>query len=343
MSSARYGTVRRGWDRLTPEEKRRWKENKVMQARELTRHVAQCIVDLIKAGKTRSTRTLGWESPWVAPQNIIYGNRYVGLNAVSLMAQARQRGQSDCRFLTARALGRLKDRDGETARLHEGAQPYHVITPRKCEDTPIQPGEDLSKFDSSRIYVKSDGTRWLRGRLFFSSVRVYSVADTTADVPPLGHIPPERFVDNEFIEKMVRACGATIVHDPVKGAYYSRARDIIVLPPKEHFESPEMYYATLCHEFFHWTGHKDRENRKDLDERNWEYAQEELRAELFAAVTSVMFGLHGTLDRAADYMESWTGACAAIPRTFSPWPPRCNGLWGPSTTSPRGSSRVSSG
>lgn len=314
MSSARYGTFRRGWDNLTAEEKRRWKENRIMQARELTKHVAHCIVDLIKEGVKCKDRSLGWRNPWVPPQNIIYGNRYVGLNSVSLTAQARERGQRDCRFLTTRALFRLQDKNGESAALIDGAQPYHVMTPRREQDMPLRRGEDVSKYDPSRVYEKEDGSLWLKGRLFFSSVRVYSVADTTADVPPLSIIPPECFIKNEFIEKMVRSCGARIVHDPTRGAYYSHVNDVIFMPPKEHFESPEMYYSTLCHEFFHWTGHKDRENRETSDTQDYTYAQEELRAELFAAVSSVMFGLHGTLDRSADYIESWNKCMRRNPK-----------------------------
>ena len=278
----------------------------------LIREVATSIVGLIREGKTE--RDLGLARPWVPPQNIIYGNRYSGVNAISLTAQARARGQNDCRFLTLRSLGKLKDREGNTACLKEGAKPYLVMTPRRGQGRPLAPDEDPSAYPEKNLEVKEDGKLWLKGKLYFASVRVYSVADTTADVPPLRVQRSTVFLENSFLDRAIAACGARVVHDSPDGAYYSKREDAIHMPPRESYDNPAIYYATLCHEFFHWTGARGREDRVlggGFGED--EYAREELRAELFAAFATVAFGLEGALPKCAGYIGAWNKCLRSNP------------------------------
>ena len=272
------------------------KARETSAADRLIREVATSIVSLIREGKTE--RDLGLARPWVPPQNIIYGNRYSGVNAISLTAQARARGQNDCRFLTLRSLGKLRDREGNTARLKEGAKPYLVMTPRRGQGRPLAPDEDPSAYPEKNLEVKEDGKLWLKGKLYFASVRVYSVADTTADVPPLRVQRSTVFLENSFLDR----------------AYYSKREDAIHMPPRESYDNPAIYYATLCHEFFHWTGARGRENRVlggGFGED--EYAREELRAELFAAFATVAFGLEGALPKCAGYIGAWNKCLRSNP------------------------------
>ena len=288
------------------------KARETSAADRLIREVATSIVSLIREGKTE--RDLGLARPWVPPQNIIYGNRYSGVNAISLTAQARARGQNDCRFLTLRSLGKLRDREGNTARLKEGAKPYLVMTPRRGQGRPLAPDEDPSAYPEKNLEVKEDGKLWLKGKLYFASVRVYSVADTTADVPPLRVQRSGVFLENSFLDKAIAACGARVVHDSPDGAYYSRREDTIHMPPRESYDSPALYYATLCHEFFHWTGAGSREGRVlGAGFGEDEYAREELRAELFAAFATVAFGLDGALAKCAGYIGAWNKCLRSNP------------------------------
>ena len=78
------------------------------------------------------------------------------------------------------------------------------------------------------------------------------------------------------VESFIQSSGAKVSHHGNR-AYFSSLQDLVVMPPYESFESQEAYYATLCHELIHWTGHKDRLNR-DLAPRfqKQAYAAEEL-------------------------------------------------------------------
>ncbi len=305
--------VRRGWEAMSEDEKRRWREKKDMDARELTDCVASTIVDLI--ARSRTEMDLGWKDVWVPPQNIISGRRYTGVNALALAAQARERGQRDCRFLTLHALSRLRDAEGGRAVLRDGAEPYLVMMPRQGKARRLDPGESPDAFDQDRLERRRDGGG-RRGRGYFSTVRGYSIADTTAVAPPL--VLPDRldFRENLFFERVFEAFGVKVEHRENMGACYSRLRDTIYLPPRERFNSVDAYYATLLHEFYHWTGHPARENRaqKGAGSGSPEYAREELRAELFAAVASVMFGLKDTLPKAAGYIGRWNENLRDNPR-----------------------------
>ena len=300
-------TARRGWESLSAAEKKRWRENRAMAARQLTAEVADAIVSLIECGAAAKAPPVQRLKGWVPPQNIIYGTLYSGVQSVSLTAQARRRNQNDCRFLTARALGRLKDKDGNRATLRPGAMPYVVMAPRKSRDRPAEPGEDTSRYArEDRLERRADGRMWIRGKTFFSAIHVYSVADTTADVPPLIPVPATAFVENSFLDKMVAACGASVLHDATGSAYYGKKDDAIHMPPRSSYAHPNDYYSVLCHEFFHWTGAQSREKRDMsgcfLDSG---YAKEEVRAELFAAIAGIMFGLEDTLPKSAKYIKYW--------------------------------------
>jgi antirestriction protein ArdC len=82
--------------------------------------------------------------------------------------------------------------------------------------------------------------------------------------------------------------------------YYNKRDDYISIPTIEKFESKEEYYSTLFHEIIHWTGHKERLNRKG------EYAYEELIAEIGSAYLCGITGISNqTIDNQTSYINSW--------------------------------------
>ena len=96
-------------------------------------------------------------------------------------------------------------------------------------------------------------------------------------------------------------------------AAYSPRRDVVMMPPLESFESPDVYYATLFHELVHATGHESRLHRSRwpgmglwLHEYVTDYAYEELVAELGAAMLCEELGVdQDHLDATAGYVASW--------------------------------------
>jgi antirestriction protein ArdC len=94
-------------------------------------------------------------------------------------------------------------------------------------------------------------------------------------------------------------------------AFYRSSADIVGMPPRNCFESPEAYYSTLFHELTHSTGHKSRLNRfgdnsTDHQFGSESYSKEELIAEMGAAMLAGIAGIsQATLGNSASYLQSW--------------------------------------
>ncbi len=97
-------------------------------------------------------------------------------------------------------------------------------------------------------------------------------------------------------------------------AFYSAVHDFIQLPPKETFESPDEFYATVFHEMTHATEHPSRLDwcRKDREKA---YALGELIAELGGVYVCRDLGVPSdSLDNHTAYLASWLKAMKNDPR-----------------------------
>lgn len=112
-----------------------------------------------------------------------------------------------------------------------------------------------------------------------------------------------------------------------KGAHYSPAKDIVVLPtkaqfrihpddPEECFKDGQEYYGTALHEMAHSTGHPSRLDRlKPAAFGSPEYAKEELVAELTSAMVGNTLGFDRRIsDNNVAYLQNWTSALRKEPK-----------------------------
>lgn len=112
-----------------------------------------------------------------------------------------------------------------------------------------------------------------------------------------------------------------------QGAYYSPAKDIVVLPtkaqfrihpddPEECFKDGQEYYGTALHEMAHSTGHPSRLDRlKPAAFGSPEYAKEELVAELTSAMVGNTLGFDRRIsDNNVAYLQNWTSALRKEPK-----------------------------
>jgi antirestriction protein ArdC len=151
--------------------------------------------------------------------------------------------------------------------------------------------------------------------------RVYNVSQV--ENLPEGLVPEVELKDNSPIEEcesIVEKVSPTITTDK-DGAFYNPSEDYINIPFIEKFESSEEYYSTLFHETVHWTGHKDRLNRKGIVEQiafgSHRYSNEELVAEMGASYLCNHVGIiNRTIDNSATYLNSWMRKLKDEPRCF---------------------------
>ena len=111
---------------------------------------------------------------------------------------------------------------------------------------------------------------------------------------------------------LAQACQAEVILEG-RQPFYSIDHDVVVVPPPSFyrsflvFKSPSRFAVDVLHELVHWTGAPSRLNRNRHQERgDTIYCQEELRAELGAAILATEIGVARTLRLPhARYLEGW--------------------------------------
>ena len=232
-----------------------------------------------------------WRMPWSTvgvefPTNPTTKKRYRGGNVLTLLATALDAGYGSGEWATykqwAATGGQVRKGEHGT-----GCVWWNVNTPTITVD------HDSVDDDSND--KRPGGSVELHGRARFMA-RTFVVFNT-AQVD--GHQPAPGVRDSveqiDTAEQFFQMVGADVEHRTEGRAYYSPARDLIVLPPRHTFTDAAAYYATTAHEHAHWTGHAERLGR-DLTGRYGKhaYAVEELIAELSAAFTCALLGISPT-------------------------------------------------
>jgi len=138
-------------------------------------------------------------------------------------------------------------------------------------------------------------------------MRLYNVFNV-GQCDGLPHNEPEPELPeherNDRAEQFFAAIKAEVRWGEAMAAYIP-SRDLITMPARGAFRTPENIYATFAHEHIHFSGAKHRLDR-DLKGRfdTDAYAFEELVAELGAAMTCAFLEIRGEL-RHASYVDSW--------------------------------------
>jgi antirestriction protein ArdC len=256
--------------------------------------VTDQIIDLLDAG------TAPWHQPWCNasggssfPRSLSTGKPYRGINPFLLQVTAVSMGYSSPWWGT---YDQIKDRGGQ-----------------------VRKGEKGTLIVFWRRYVRKAKTADEQDRDAFV-LRYFKVFNTDqADgltVPPLPGGSATDSVEFDPVEACETALADYYANDGPQlvyggnGASYNYVSDIVRMPERSAFESPERFYGTWFHETTHSTGHKNRLARPDLltfhefgDEN---YSREELVAEMGAAFLSGITGIGAvTLPSSASYLASW--------------------------------------
>ena len=132
-----------------------------------------------------------------------------------------------------------------------------------------------------------------------------------SDIENIDTLMPITLLSTEIDQLMINS-GAKIFHKLREtGAYYP-SQHVIKMPLLTQWQDMESYYATLLHEFAHWTSHDNILGRyKETQVRgifgDVLYAREELVAELSAISLSDFFGLNleNCISNHDSYLKSW--------------------------------------
>lgn len=281
-----------------------------------------------------------WHKGWIGggsmfglPQNIS-GRTYEGSNAFLLFLHTAENGYKAPVYMTYGQLHKegahvlkgekavpvfkwgfsIKDKDGKKVTEEE----FHNMTDdekkecKRCPFLKIYPEFNIDQTNMSEVNKEKYDA-------------VVSLFRKT-DVPTITDGMYVNKAIDRMMEKQEWVC--KIQYDKEeKGAYYSPAKDIVVLPtkaqfrihpddPEECFKDGQEYYGTALHEMAHSTGHPSRLDRlKPAAFGSPEYAKEELVAELTSAMVGNTLGFDRRIsDNNVAYLQNWTSALRKEPK-----------------------------
>ena len=245
--------------------------------------------------------------PWIRPWNAEHaagritrplrhnGKPYSGINVLSLWASAMAQNFAAPIWMTFRQAAEL---DAHIRKGEKGSLVVYAdsVTRKETDD---KTGDEIDR-----------EIPFLKGYTVFNVEQIDGLPESyyAKVAPSLDPVARIARADNFFA-----TLGATIRHGGNR-AFYSIAADAIQMPAFESFQDADSYYATLAHEFNHWTGSKSRLDRDFGGHRfgSEGYAIEELVAELGAAFlcADLELALEPREDHAS-YIASWLKVLAA--------------------------------
>jgi antirestriction protein ArdC len=238
------------------------------------------IIELLEKG------TAPWQKPWTsrAPVNLISQKPYRGLNVISLASQ----GYASEYWLTFNQANKL---GGKIRRSEHGSLVvfWHIGEERLNAKTGKLGKSVLLRYSTAFNLTQTEGIAEKLG-LDRQVPRVPDIEAADAIVAAMPNRP-------EFVQS--------------DKAWYSSARDVVGLPPKESFVSGEAFASVRFHELAHSTGHASRLNRfegENCDHRfgSESYSKEELVAELTASMLAGVCGISPKIiENSASYCQSW--------------------------------------
>jgi antirestriction protein ArdC len=244
------------------------------------------------------------------PRNPASKHIYSGINSIVLKLHQQLSGYSDPRWMTYNQATEL---GGQVRKGEKGVQilvPYKRVKKDKDSST----GEE--KVTGSYVTF---GVKTVFNVEQIDGLNLPTVKAEAGE--PKTPLEAQEFILERYQKSMeAKGLKAPDVSYTYVGEYgshssspnWSPTSDIITLPTKEQFNSPEDMFDTIAHELAHSTGHKDRLDRTELTKNygtsNAARGEEELIAEIASAILASMFGVNSDFDNTAAYVQSWLSA-----------------------------------
>jgi antirestriction protein ArdC len=275
--------------------------------------VLSSLLEKIKEGKTPWRKPFKEGSNFAGadlPRNPASKHIYNGINAMVLRLNQQLSGYEDPRWMTYK---QAQDLGGNVRKGEKGVPiliPFKQVRKEKDSAT----GQEI---------VTGSFIRFGTGTVFnVSQIDGISLPTPKEEAgEPKTPLEAQEFILERY-KKSMEAKGLKIpdVEYTYVGEYgshssspnWSPSLDKITLPTKEQFNSPEDMFDTIAHELAHSTGHKERLDRTELTSKygsdSAARGQEELIAEIAAAILASMFGVNSDFDNTAAYVKSWLAA-----------------------------------
>lgn len=237
-----------------------------------------------------------WKGAQTMPKNFVTNHRYRGFNVIILWMSMMHNGYSRNQWASYKQF--------------KYKTPGHI---RKGEH-----GTAITFFDRYDRNANKPGAdpEW---RSVLKTSYVFNVDQVDGLDLPDEPVMPVGLEREQEMDEFIIGTGATIKTSPELQPAYNPALDLIKMPRAEDYTDPLFWYHDCFHELGHWTGHKDRLDRREHIKKFFShaYAGEELVAELTASFTGAEFSLDPRAkDDSAQYLNSWMKSFKDNPGAF---------------------------
>ena len=237
--------------------------------------VTDKIISLLEQG------VIPWHKPWdvTMPMNLVSKKPYRGINTL-LLSHMGYKSPYWLTFNQAKRLG---------GHIKKNSKGMPVVFWNMIQ------GKDDSEGEKT--------VPLLRYHTIFNSEQCENI--------PVPEIDKREFNPIEECERVVENMpNRPTIEYGGKRACYIPSMDVVQMPHKESFESPEHYYSVLDHELIHACGAEKRLNRKSIAEISHfgseQYGIEELIAQIGSSYLCCLTGIENqTIDNSAAYIATW--------------------------------------
>jgi antirestriction protein ArdC len=261
-----------------------------MNRAEIEAKVTDAIIASLEAG------VAPWKKGWISrpnPTNVVSGRPYRGINWWTLAIVADKKGYDSPYWLTYK---QATERGGQVRKGEKGT----AIVFWKIAHWQDAEGDDRSA-PLLRYYTVFNADQC--DGLTVPDVPMRTDVNVADIAAARDHVLNVWRATGNSIPKFLDAVG-TIGDTP----HYSPTLDYIMLPDDDRFHTVDDYVGALLHEAAHSTGHESRLHRWDGKRHEFgcnDYAEEELVAEIGAAMIAARLGLPISMDNSAAYVASW--------------------------------------
>jgi len=238
-----------------------------------------------------------WNRPWaslgagMAPRNAVTGRFYRGINLFILSFDPRN--ADDPRWMT------YKQAQSKGWQVRKGEKSVEVYLFRPVE----------------RQVENKDGEEETQKGVILRTFNVFHVSQVDGDIPAFDNGGPQpelkAWEKHDLAEQVIDQAGADISFGGNRACYVP-SRDQIHLPKREQFSDAYGFYGTIFHELGHWSLHQSRLGRRANvgggPFGSAEYAREEVRVEMAAAIVAGVLGIDAPYEgdeQHLAYLGSW--------------------------------------
>lgn len=251
------------------------------------------------------------------PFSAASGRAFSGANMVRLMLTSIEKGYADDRWMTFKQIEQFqKDNPDMVVHVRKGEKGTRVL---QAQEVHFIVGEDGKREILSRERLAeieqlkdADAVPDVQTGILYYPYTVFN-AQQIEGFPEKENPAPAMSSEEkqEFIDRFIASAGVHAEYVDYRVSYYDKNNDILCMPTPELCEKtdPLVVSAMKLRDFFHATGHNNRENRlppsDDTLTLHTHEPLEEMRGELFSIMAGKYLGIPSGIQIPAGPIQDW--------------------------------------